>query len=204
MRFSRPITFLAAACALVSAACYGLVSIGFGVPDTWPDELQSLGDRTKKLDVGHGIWETNYEIRLYSAEEFEKAWPHILTLKSKGAPLILEKSPSSYDMSGSTLETGVRILCPPGNEIVGGDTSGKARYVFNIPWQDPKPDASAESPEYIEMEAGKWVSTKDGKPLTVGVRARVDIVLVVDGKVIDLNRIKLPENTTIIDRRFNQ
>ncbi len=204
MRYSRHITYLAAACALASVVCYGWVSIGFGVPDTWPDELQSLGDRTKVRGVSHGIQETEYVIPFYSAEEFEKAWPHILTLISKGAPLILEKSPSTYNVSGSTLETGVRILCPPGNEIVGSDTTGKARYVFNIPWQDPKPDASAESPEYIEMEGGKWVSTKDGKPLTVGVRARVDIVLVVDGKVIDLNRIKLPENTPIIDRRFNQ
>jgi hypothetical protein len=31
---------------------------------------------------------------------------------------------------------------------------------------------------------------------------RVDIMLVVDGKVIDLNRIPLPRNTLIIDRRW--
>lgn len=202
MRFSMPITVLAAGSVLASVVSYALVVIGFGVPDSWPAELRSLGNRTKEIGVQHGIQETDYEIPFYSAEEFEKAWPHILSLKSKGAPLILEKSPSTYGVSGSTLEVGVRVLCPPGTEIVGGDPTGKARYVFNLPWQDPKPDESIESPEYIEMEGGKWVSQKDGQPLTEGVRARVDVVLVVDGKVIDLNRIKLPENTTIIDHRF--
>ncbi|MCC6794255.1 MAG: hypothetical protein IT366_03995 [Candidatus Hydrogenedentes bacterium] len=203
MRFSMPITVLSIGGMLISAVCYGWVSIGFGVPDSWPAELQTFNDRTKVRGVSHGIQETDYEILFYSAEEFEKAWPHILSLKSKGAPLILDKGPSYYAVSGSTLKTGVRILCPPADEITGRDKAGTARYVFNLPWKDPKPGETIESPEYIKMDGGNWVSTKDGKPLTHGVRARVDIVLVADGKIIDLNRIKLPENTTIIDRRFN-
>ena len=38
---------------------------------------------------------------------------------------------------------------------------------------------------------------------TIGLDiAGVDIVLVVDGSVVDLNRIQLPADTPIIDRRF--
>ena len=33
-------------------------------------------------------------------------------------------------------------------------------------------------------------------------RARVDIELIVDGNVVDLNSVPLPENTLIVDRRF--
>ena len=33
-------------------------------------------------------------------------------------------------------------------------------------------------------------------------RARIDIELVVDGNIVDLNRIPLPADTPIIDKRF--
>ena len=33
-------------------------------------------------------------------------------------------------------------------------------------------------------------------------RARIDVELIVDGKVIDLNRIPLPPDTPVIDRRW--
>ena len=35
-------------------------------------------------------------------------------------------------------------------------------------------------------------------------RARTEIELVVDGRIIDLNRIPLPPETPIIDRRFQE
>ena len=35
-------------------------------------------------------------------------------------------------------------------------------------------------------------------------RARIDIVLVVDGNIVDLNRMPLPANTPIVDRWFNK
>ena len=33
-------------------------------------------------------------------------------------------------------------------------------------------------------------------------RARIDLELVVDGKIIDLNRIQIPSDAPIIDKRF--
>lgn len=35
-------------------------------------------------------------------------------------------------------------------------------------------------------------------------RVRIDIVLITDGKVVDLNRIPLPANTIIVDNRFTE
>ena len=35
-------------------------------------------------------------------------------------------------------------------------------------------------------------------------RARIDIELIVDGKIVDLNRIPLPIDTQIIDKRFQE
>lgn len=35
-------------------------------------------------------------------------------------------------------------------------------------------------------------------------RARIDAGLVVDGQVIDLNRVELPEGVRVVDRRFGE
>ena len=48
-----------------------------------------------------------FDISFSDREQFEKAWPVILKLKSKGAPLILEKAPSYYNVSGSKMGAGV-------------------------------------------------------------------------------------------------
>jgi hypothetical protein len=92
-----------------------------------------------------------YDIPFTNREEFEAAWPHILTLQGKGAPLTL--------MRGPHLRVDV------------GKTAGVQIY-----------------------PAAKWV--KEG-PASV-----TRIVLVVDGKIVDLNRIPLPADTVIIDARF--
>ena len=57
-------------------------------------------------------------------------------------------------------------------------------------------------PEYVSNQDGKWVAY-DGKERKGFLhRARVDIVLITDGKIVDLNRIRLPADTPIIDNRF--
>jgi len=81
---------------LVASLCLALVGIRYegDWPDTWPKELDPLRAQARTLDVGTGIQQTVYEIPFTSREEFEAAWPHILAVKSEGAPLILVKSPS--------------------------------------------------------------------------------------------------------------
>src|SRR5271157_4764588 len=82
-------------------------------PSSWPEELNPLRERASTMVIMAGNREVWYEIPFYSREEFERAWPHIISLKSKGAPIILESSPFT-NFLGKVLTSGVRILWPSG------------------------------------------------------------------------------------------
>ncbi len=75
------------------------------------------------------------------------------------------------------------------------------------PWPKEIISDSGELPEYVHAEEvdGKrrWVpAMRDGKRVGFLYRARIEIELIVDGNVIDLNRILLPPESFIIDKRF--
>ncbi len=188
---------------LVSSFCFALVveSAAGTWPATWPKELEPYRKQARTVGVMHGIQETVYEIPFNHREDFEKAWPYILTLKSPGAPLILEKSPSTYSVSGSTAQAGVRILCPSGG--VSGTPDGK-RLTAGPPWPEYLKSKSGALPEYVNNENGIWVPTDRNSRKVVLHRARVDIILITDGTIVDLNRIPLPPNTPIMDNRFKE
>jgi len=122
-----------------------------------------------------GIHEDVYEINFKDRAEFERVWPVILKLKSNGGHLILKRAPSRW----AKLESGIQIFCPPH----GLKPAPKALETHAA--------NSSRPPEY----------TDDGGDL---FRSRIDIALVVDGKTIDLNRIPLPPDTPIVDRRWNE
>jgi len=111
-------------------------------PESWPEELDSLREKSRSLR-GSLADLTFYEIPFTSREDFESAWPHILKIKSKGVPITLLRAPHKYL---GTLSAGVRIWHPP--------------YQTRNIW------------------------------------------LVVDGEIVDLNRIPLPADTPIVDKRF--
>ena len=97
---------------------------------------------------------------------FESAWPHILTAKSKGAPVFLVRGPNYF--LGDQAKAGV-VHSPPLGQAANPAT----------------PEAPMNSPNLRE----RWLYT-------------TYIELVVDGDVVDLNRIPLPADTPIIDERF--
>ena len=189
---------VAAALCLCSTTVFGLVSTwSEGLwPDSWPKQLEPYRGRATTLDFGTGIDLTVYEIPFEKQEDFESVWPHILALKSKGAPLILVSSPSTY--GPSTLKVGVRVLGPPERVEYTSDADG-SKVKPGPPWPESLKLAFGELPEYVKLKGGKWVQCDEGEKY---VRARQDIMLVCDGKVIDLNRIPFPADTPIIDRRF--
>ena len=194
---------------LVASWCLALVMVSnVGKwPDTWPEELDALRAQARTLDVGTGIQEIVYEIPFTDSEEFEAAWPHILAVKSEGAPLIIVKSPSK--MIDVSMDAGVRIYSP----VMGGvsETPDGKQLKVGPPWPDDVKSESGVPPEYVVNKDGKWVGgdkevllqrLKDGESVGFLYRARVDIELVVDGQIVDLNWIPLPANTPIIDKRF--
>jgi hypothetical protein len=156
------IAFLAAfAFSAVSVyADYSVIDKGTW-PKSWPKEMEPLRKQSRSLR-GSQLDITLYEVPFAKREDFEAAWPHILKVKSKGAPVILVRGP---DMWMGKMAAGVRIHCPPpGNQ----------------------PDVPIEG---AGDKATRWLYT-------------TYIELIVDGNIVDMNRIPLPVDTPIIDKRF--
>lgn len=154
--------FLAAfaCCAAVACADYSVSDRGTW-PESWPKEMEPLRKQARTLR-GSLADLTLYEIPFAKREDFEAAWPHILAVKSKGAPVILVRSPDTWM---GRIDAGVRIHCPPPGDRPEVPIAGAG-------------DAST-----------RWLYTKY-------------IELIVDGKIVDMNRIPLPKDGPIIDRRF--
>ena len=110
----------------------------------------------------------HYAIRFTKREEFESAWPHILKVKSKGAPVVLVRGPNFF--LGEGRKAGVVVHAPPAGQADNPAT----------------PEAPIPGVKDVRM---RWINT-------------TYIELVVDGEIIDLNRIPLSADTPIIDERF--
>ena len=151
-----------ALCALGTGyADYGVMDKG-DWPATWPKELEPLRKQARTLR-GPLADNRHFSIPFTKREELEAAWPHILKVKSAGAPVILVRGANFF--LGDDAKAGVVIHCPP---LDKAEVEGKA-------------------------EAGLW----KGRELI-----KTYIELVVDGEIVDLNRIALPADTPIVDQRF--
>jgi hypothetical protein len=156
---------------LVAVVCpaYALYSVSprGEWPADWPKELEPLRAQSRTL-VGPSVEARHYAITFATREEFEAAWPHLLKVKSKGAPIFLVRGENFF--LGEKHEAGVVVHAPP----IG---------------QHDNP-ATPEAPiKGVKEPRMRWMNT-------------TTIELVVDGHIVDLNRIALPEETPIIDHRF--
>jgi hypothetical protein len=131
----------------VAQADYGVIDRGEW-PESWPKELEPLRDQARSL---YGPLRDNqhFAIPFAKREEFEAAWPHLLSVKSKGTSIVLKRGENFFLKEGS--KAGVVIHLPPKGQ---------------------------EGKTYLE--------------------------LVVDGDVVDLNRLPLPKETSIDDERFGK
>ena len=134
-------------------------------PNSWPKELDPLRSQARTLE-GPLLPQLTYEVPFTSREDFESAWPHLLKVKSQGAPIILVRGP--YKFLGANMKAGVVVHCPPAN------TDRKANPEAPLPGQ--------------RSVRSTWMWTNY-------------IELVVDGDVVDLNRITFPADTPIVDER---
>ena len=137
-------------------------------PESWPKELEPLRKQSRTFE-GPEQLHRRYLIPFTKREEFEAAWPHLLKTKSKGAPIILMRGPTTDFFE--VKPAGVLIQTPP----IQTDKI-----------------ANPETPLPGEMDVRtKWMNA-------------TFIELVVDGKIVDLNRIPLPPDTPIVDERFKE
>ena len=139
-------------------------------PESWPKELEPLRDQATTM-VGPMPPRMHYLIPFTKRAEFESAWPHLLKVKTKGAPVILLRAPKT-DFMGLK-PAGVLIHSPP----AGTDTR-------------THPEKPIDDWERFGDVRVRWMWT-------------TYIELVVDGRIVNLNRIPLPADTPIIDQRFN-
>jgi len=137
-------------------------------PESWPKELEPLRSQSGTIE-GSLLALVIHHIPFTKREDFEAAWPHLLKVKTKGAPIVLVHSPGTHWHFGKTT-AGLLIHCPP---------SGK----------DPaEPRGPIEGAKSVK---DRWLWT-------------TWIELVVDGQIVDLNRIELPPDTPIVDQRFEE
>jgi hypothetical protein len=212
----RKTRILVAAALAVTSACLAMYSVSNKGrwPEAWPWPLEGLrGDaRSYEHDA-----EVIHEIPFADREQFESKWPFLLSVKTPHAPLKLLKSPDKW--LGNAFVAGVRIRSPLTGHLVtpggttyrpGAETAIKDGKFLKIgpPWPDYLKSADGELPEYVIIEDGKWKAQDPKKlkhPIFFGLwRARTDIDLIVDGKIVDLNRIPLPAGTPIVDKRFGE
>jgi len=174
-------------------------------PSDWPAQLEPYRRQATTLEIATGEQENVYDIHFDEREQFENIWPTILKLKSKGAPLLLcsIEQPFKKGTLFNNEKPTVRIYAPvyPVSESF---RPGGKKLQTGPPWPDSIMSPSGELPEYvtISQDGMTWVPVKEEKPpIGFKYRARIEIELVVDGKIIDLNRIRFPSETPIIDRR---
>jgi len=176
-------------------------------PANWPKEFEPYRKQAKTIMLAAANQEDVHEIRFENREEFEKVWPTILKLKSKGAPLRLRSIEKPFK-SGSLFNNEQPVVRIYGPAYTGGVSRPGGKILRPVPpWPESIKSPTEELPEYVTIsENGKsWVAAQEKPPIeTVKgfiYRARIEIELVVDGNIIDLNRIHLPADTAIIDKR---
>lgn len=164
----RSFTLLAVIALLAVGPAYALYEVAdTGTwPESWPLELDALRKQSTTL-VGPMLAHEHYLIPFTDREEFESAWPHLLKVKSDGAPVILVRGPKTDFME--IRPAGVIVHTPP---------AGLNRQLH--------PDAPLPG-QHSDRATWMWTTY---------------IELVVDGDIVDLNRIPLPPETPIIDERF--
>src|SRR3954466_6170682 len=109
---TRKTAFLAgiAVCAACSTAqaLYSVADTGQW-PKTWPKELEPLRKQSRTL-IGPMFAFRHYAIPFSNRDQFEAAWPHILKVKTKGAPVFLLRGPNFFLENA---KAGVVVRCPP-------------------------------------------------------------------------------------------
>jgi hypothetical protein len=158
---------VATACGLCSAAhaLYTVDDSG-NWPKSWPRALEPLR-RQSRTFVGPMVAQQHFAIRFKDREEFEAAWPQLLKVKTKGAPVFLVRGPSFF--LGDGVKAGVIVHSPPAGQSNNPNTPEAPIPGVTDPWV-------------------RWMNT-------------TFLEVVVDGDVIDRNRLRIPADTPVFGER---
>lgn len=109
---SRLALLAAIACLAVCSVTYAEYSVWDQGewPKSWPQELEPLRKQARTFEGPRVLYRT-YLIPFTKREEFEAAWPQLLKIKSKGAPIVLVRGPRTDFFA--IKPAGVLIHTPP-------------------------------------------------------------------------------------------
>ncbi|NND95785.1 MAG: hypothetical protein HKN47_00480 [Pirellulaceae bacterium] len=186
-------------------------------PKSWPAELEPLRSQSRTL---HHTGYTMYHIPFKDRDQFESVWPQLRIVATEGAPLTLARGHDRW--TAVDFDAGVVIFAPNTGQamvfkdkeitVYGPNTDasviGDTFVKVGPPWPDDIRNESGNIPEYVVAKDNQWqpttIDAMRADPLLSmrSQRARTEIRLIVDGKIVDLNRIELPK--FIIDTRFEK
>ncbi len=145
-----------------------------------------------------------YEIAFQTPEEFDGIWPAILQLKSSGAPLRVRNVETPGDGSGELFANDkpvVRIYTP----VYGSSAQRPGGRMLPVgpPWPESIRMPNGSLPEYVVIseDGMTWAPAIGQTRNRFKHRARIEIELVADGRIIDFDRIMIPRRTPILDYR---
>lgn len=190
-------------------------------PEGWPRELAEVSLSCQTIEFMSATQENVFEIFVRDREQFERLWPALVSTKTPRAPIRL-KAMGVFEWNGlmTNGQPTVRIYAPdygglaclPLPDGANQNTTELVKQGLCLrptpPWPSELVGLNGELPEYVvvsrESDTMKWVQGDLNAGLSTGrlYRARIELELVVDGQVIDLNRIQFPTDTPIIDWRF--
>ena len=105
-------------------------------PKTWPKELEPLRKQSRTL-VGGTLNSRVHEIPFKDKEEFEAAWPHILEIKSQGAPIFLLRSVANQKerflggfKAGVVIRQPPKSKNPPPEKPTPGDRNNRQTWIW--------------------------------------------------------------------------
>src|SRR5579862_8998893 len=93
-RTTALLTTIAFGVAVPAMAVYGLTNTGTW-PKSWPKELEGLRKQARTLEHMDSR-SRHYAIRFTKRGEIESAWPYLLKVKSKGAPIFLVRGENFF------------------------------------------------------------------------------------------------------------
>jgi hypothetical protein len=155
-------------CAIGPAfALYSVIDKGTW-PTSWPRELEPFRKQARTL-VGPVALNRHYAIFFTKQKEFESAWPHILKVKTNGAPIFLVRGPNFF--LGDHGRAGVVVHCPPLGQAdipgtpeapIAGVTNPRERWM-NTTYIDLVVDDDIVNVKRIALPKGAEVIDERGK-----------------------------------------
>lgn len=211
---------LSLTCGLIAVAnlSYSLVmsSMQGEWPAHWPKELSQFRSSSETYSILAANQADVHVIPFNNSEDFENAWPHLLSLLTDGSEILV--TDAADDDSNRLYTDGipcVRVstpIKPVWTKLYNENQISVDHNTGQIFWPDYIYNESGQLPEYFALnkdETGEklipvsreeFLADFKSQKITYGFvyRCRRDIEIVVDDDVINLDSIDIPTTVTLV------